>query len=118
MPWPGDRPQTTSASRLLQLPPKQPADFSPAAFAKIPAEQYACVFDHQYEPQTQGDLTTRAKTEFLRPGLLKAWTGSELSRPINPIPSSQQGLRAFRKSYAEMERPHSATFIEGESHVY
>lgn len=34
----------------------------------------AYVFDHRYVPQMQSDLTTRAKTEFLRLGLLKAWS--------------------------------------------
>lgn len=33
----------------------------------------AYVFDHRFEPRMQSDLTTRAKVEFLRLGLLKDW---------------------------------------------
>ncbi|MFB3777701.1 MAG: mechanosensitive ion channel family protein [Bryobacteraceae bacterium] len=36
----------------------------------------AYVCDHRFEPRMQSDITTRAKREFLRLGLLDAWRGS------------------------------------------
>ena len=37
----------------------------------------AYVFDHRHEPRMQSDITTRAKTEFIRRGMLKGWTASD-----------------------------------------
>ena len=34
----------------------------------------AYVFDHRFEPASQSDITKRAKTEFLRRGVLDSWT--------------------------------------------
>lgn len=34
----------------------------------------AYVYDHRYEPRLQSDITIRAKSEFLRHGLLASWT--------------------------------------------
>jgi hypothetical protein len=31
------------------------------------------VYDHRFEPRLQSDVTMRAKSEFLRRGLLAAW---------------------------------------------
>ena len=53
-------------------------EFDQRPYLKLRIKAY--VFDHRYEPRMQSDLTTRAKTEFLRLGLLKPWTGSESSR--------------------------------------
>jgi len=33
----------------------------------------AYVYDHRYEPRMQSDITARAKSEFLRHGLLEGW---------------------------------------------
>ncbi len=33
----------------------------------------AYVYDHRFEPRMQSDITVRAKSEFLRLGLLDAW---------------------------------------------
>jgi len=35
----------------------------------------AYVYDHRFEPRFQSDITARAKTEFLRHGLLARWPG-------------------------------------------
>ena len=53
-------------------------EFDRRPYLKVRIKAY--VFDHRYEPRMQSDLTTRAKTEFLRLGLLNAWTGSESSK--------------------------------------
>ena len=44
----------------------------------------AYVFDHRYEPRMQSDFTIRAKTEFLRLGLLNGWNAGigEVVRPV------------------------------------
>jgi len=36
----------------------------------------AYVYDHRFEPRMQSDITTRAKGEFLRLGLLDEWAGA------------------------------------------
>jgi small-conductance mechanosensitive channel len=53
-------------------------EFDRRPYVKLRIKAY--VFDHRYEPRMQSDITTRAKTEFLRLGLLNAWTGSESSK--------------------------------------
>jgi hypothetical protein len=35
----------------------------------------AYVYDHRHEPRMQSDITARAKSEFLRIGVLKDWGG-------------------------------------------
>jgi hypothetical protein len=35
----------------------------------------AYVYDHRFEPRFQSDITLRAKSEFLRLGLLAEWSG-------------------------------------------
>jgi len=47
-------------------------EFDRRPYMKVHIKAY--VFDHRYQPQMQSDITTRAKTEFLRLGLLKAWS--------------------------------------------
>jgi small-conductance mechanosensitive channel len=41
----------------------------------------AYVYDHRFEPRFQSDITLRAKSEFLRRGLLAEWSG-----PV-PVPA-------------------------------
>jgi MscS family membrane protein len=47
-------------------------EFDRRPYTKVRIKAY--VFDHRYEPRMQSDITTRAKTEFLRLGLLDPWT--------------------------------------------
>jgi MscS family membrane protein len=47
-------------------------EFDRRPYVKVRIKAY--VFDHRYEPRMQSDITSRAKTEFLRLGLLKAWS--------------------------------------------
>jgi MscS family membrane protein len=51
-------------------------EFDRRPFLKVRIKAY--VFDHRYEPRMQSDFTARAKTEFLRLGLLKAWGPHDL----------------------------------------
>ena len=53
-------------------------EFDRFPYVRVKIKAY--VFDHRYQPHMQSDITTRAKTEFLRLGLLRTWTGSELSQ--------------------------------------
>ena len=48
-------------------------EFDRRPYMKVRIKAY--VFDHRYEPRMQSDITTRAKAEFLRTGLLKPWGG-------------------------------------------
>jgi small-conductance mechanosensitive channel len=41
----------------------------------------AYVFDHRYVPRIQSDITSRAKSEFLRRGMLAGWNEPGLERP-------------------------------------
>ncbi len=50
-------------------------EFDRRPYLKLRIKAY--VFDHRYEPRMQSDITSRAKTEFLRLGLLKAWGGTD-----------------------------------------
>ena len=50
-------------------------EFDRRPYIKVRIKAY--VFDHRYEPRMQSDITTRAKAEFLRLGLLKGWSGSD-----------------------------------------
>jgi len=47
----------------------------------------AYVYDHRFEPRMQSDITARAKTEFLRLGLLKPWAMD----PVGVSPSHSKG---------------------------
>jgi len=55
-------------------------EFDRRPYLKVRIKAY--VFDHRYQPQMQSDITARAKTEFLRLGLLKAWSHSEIVEPM------------------------------------
>jgi len=44
----------------------------------------AYVYDHRFEPRFQSDITARAKTEFLRLGLLARWPGPLAGGPAAP----------------------------------
>jgi small-conductance mechanosensitive channel len=46
-------------------------EFDQGPYLKLRIKAY--VFDHRYEPRMQSDITIRAKTEFLRLGLMKGW---------------------------------------------
>jgi len=50
-------------------------EFDRRPYMKVRIKAY--VFDHRYEPHMQSDITTRAKAEFLRLGLLKGWSGGD-----------------------------------------
>ncbi|MBS1872766.1 MAG: mechanosensitive ion channel [Acidobacteria bacterium] len=54
-------------------------EFDRRPYMKVRIKAY--VFDHRYEPRMQSDLTTRAKTEFLRLGLLDDWPGQNSPKP-------------------------------------
>ncbi|MBP6819958.1 MAG: mechanosensitive ion channel family protein [Acidobacteria bacterium] len=41
----------------------------------------AYVYDHRFEPRLQSDITMRAKSEFLKRGVLRQWRGYGLSLP-------------------------------------
>jgi MscS family membrane protein len=52
--------------------------FDRRPYVKLRIKAY--VFDHRYEPRMQSDITARAKKEFLRRGLLKAWAGEVVAQ--------------------------------------
>ncbi len=54
-------------------------EFDRRPYVRVRIKAY--VFDHRYEPRMQSDLTTRAKTEFLRLGLLDDWSGQDSPKP-------------------------------------
>jgi MscS family membrane protein len=55
-------------------------EFDRRPYIKVRIKAY--VFDHRYEPRMQSDITSRAKTEFLRLGLLKGWTVNDTPRAV------------------------------------
>lgn len=57
--------------------------FDRIAYTRLRIKAY--VYDHRYEPRFQSDLTARAKSEFLRRGLL-SWRGA-LPTPVEETPS-------------------------------
>jgi MscS family membrane protein len=54
-------------------------EFDRRPYMKVRIKAY--VFDHRYEPRMQSDITTRAKAEFLRSGLLEGWHRPEPRLP-------------------------------------
>jgi MscS family membrane protein len=62
-------------------------EFDRRPYVRVRIKAY--VFDHRYQPQMQSDITSRAKAEFLKLGLLKAWNPPELVGPSQGRPASQ-----------------------------
>ncbi len=48
-----------------------PTEFDTRPYLRLRIKAYA--YDHRFEPAMQSDITARAKTEFLRRGLLRSW---------------------------------------------
>ncbi len=49
--------------------------FDQRPFLRLRIKAY--VYDHRYEPRMQSDITVRAKSEFLRLGVLTGWSGDD-----------------------------------------
>ncbi len=52
--------------------------FDRRPYVKLRIKAY--VFDHRYVPRIQSDITSRAKSEFLRRGMLAGWSEASLDR--------------------------------------